>query len=198
MNDDPTVAGFDDGLDLAPRTDLDDAQALRRELRQGQRKWLVLAGVVIVAALGFLVLQFLRDATVFFRNVDEAVAEREELGDRRFRLQGRVIPDSVRVDGDVVSFEVLYGCATASVRHLSDPPELFDNPWIPVVLEGNWEPGDVELVSGPDDHVFVSDRMLIKHTNEYSADYEDRVETNLPDDFLVGCDLTPADVGLEL
>ena len=77
MNDDPTVAGFDDGLDLAPRTDLDDAQALRRELRQGQRKWLVLACVVIIAALGFLVLQFLRDATVFFRNVDEAVAERD-------------------------------------------------------------------------------------------------------------------------
>ena len=57
---------------------------------------------------------------------------------------------------------------------------------------------DVELVTGPDDQVFVSDRMLIKHTSEYSADNEDRVTTNIPDDFLEGCDITADDVGLEL
>lgn len=184
-------------VDLTPR-DVDDAAAIRRELRSGQRRWAIVAGVIVVAALGFLMVQFLRDATVFFRNVDEAVAERDELGDRRFRLQGRVIPDSVSTEGNVVTFEVIHNCTTASVRHLTEPEELFQNPWIPVVLEGNWEVGEVELVTGADDHVFVSDRMLIKHTNEYSADNEDRVETNLPDDFLAGCDITAADVGLEL
>ena len=195
-------SGLDDSeppaaLDLTPRHAVDDADAIRRELGKGKKRWVTVAGVLIVIVFGFLVVQFLRDATVFFRNVDQAVAEREELGDRRFRIQGRVIPNSVEVVDNVVTFEILHGCATASVRHLTDPAELFDNPWIPVVLDGNWEPQTVELVTGPDDHVFVSDRMLIKHTNEYSADNSDRVESNLPDDFLAGCDLTRTDVGLD-
>ena len=187
----------DGQIDLTPR-EVDEAAAVRRELRKGQRRWAIVAGVVIAGLLGFLLVQFLRDATVFFRNVDEAVAEREELGDRRFRMQGRVIPDSVITEGGVVTFEILHNCTTAAVRHLTEPEELFQNPWIPVVLEGSWQDGEVQLVTGPDDQVFVSDRMLIKHTSEYSADNEDRVATNIPDDFLEGCDITADDVGLEL
>ncbi len=195
-------SGLDDSepppaSDLTPRHGLDDADAIRRELGKGKKRWITVAGVLIVAAFGLLVAQFLQDATVFFRNVDQAVAERDELGDRRFRIQGRVIPDSVEVIGDVVTFEILHGCATAGVRHLTDPAELFDNPWIPVVLDGSWKPQTVQLVGGTDDYVFVSDRMLIKHTNEYSSNNAEIVESNLPDDFLAGCDLTRNDVGLD-
>jgi len=149
-------SGLDDSepppaSDLTPRHGLDDADAIRRELGKGKKRWITVAGVLIVAAFGLLVAQFLQDATVFFRNVDQAVAERDELGDRRFRIQGRVIPDSVEVIGDVVTFEILHGCATAGVRHLTDPAELFDNPWIPVVLDGSWKPQTVQLVGGTDD-----------------------------------------------
>jgi len=195
-------SGLDDSepppaLDLTPRHGLDDVDAIRRELGKGKKRWITVAGVLIVFAFGFLVVQFLQDATVFFRNVDQAVAERDELGDRRFRIQGRVIPDSVEVIDDVVTFEILHGCATAAVRHLTDPAELFDNPWIPVVLDGSWKPQTVKLVGGTDDYVFESDRMLINHTNEYSSNNAEQVESNLPDDFLVGCDLTRNDVGLD-
>lgn len=180
-------AGGEADLDLTPRTELDDAEALRRELRKGQRKWVAVIGVVVVVALGFLVLQFLRDATLFFRNVDEAIADRTELGDRRFRLQGRVIPDTVQFSGNSVTFQIEHECAVAEVSHIGDPPELFDTPWIPVVLEGNWEVGDVTLVSGSDDHLFVSDRMIVKHTNEYAAENSDRVEVVVPADYFAEC-----------
>ena len=88
-------------------------------------------------------------------------------------------------------------CVTASVEHLGDPPELFESPWIPVVLEGSWEPRTVELVTGSDDHQFVSDRMLVKHTNEYAAENDARVEPTLPPDFLEGCDIEPTALGLD-
>lgn len=181
------------GLDLTPRTELESADELRRQLRRGQRKWVAVIGVVVVVVLGFLVVQFLRDATLFFRNVDEAVAERVELGDRRFRLQGRVIPDTVEFVGDSVSFQIEHECAIAAVRHIGDPPELFENPWIPVVLEGNWEPGNVELISGADDYRFVSDRMIVKHTNEYAAENSERVEVVVPEDYFAECNLGTGD-----
>ena len=188
---------LDAGPDLSPRTELDDAETMRREMRAGRRRWVWAFVAVLVLVAGFVVVQFLRDATLFFRNVDEAIEQRADLGDRRFRLQGRVIPASVDSSTGVVTFELMHNCAVAGVRHLTDPPELFDNPWIPVVLEGHWEPGPVDLVTGTDSHVFVSDRMLVKHTNEYSSDFEARIESNLPADFFDGCDISRGDVGVE-
>lgn len=190
-------AGNASNADLTPRTALDDADAIRRQLRAGQRRWVTITGVVLVVVIGFIMVQFLRDATLFFRNVDEAIEQRDELGERRFRLQGRVIPESVESIGHVVTFQLMHNCSVTAVRHLTDPPELFANPWTPVVLEGHWQPDSVELITGADDHVFVSDRMLIKHTNAYSSDNLDRVDSNLPPDFFQGCDLARADFGLE-
>jgi hypothetical protein len=35
--------------------------------------------------------------------------------------------------------------------------------------------------------VFRSDELIVKHTNEYEADYGDRVAPTPPDDFFAGC-----------
>jgi cytochrome c-type biogenesis protein CcmE len=193
-----TEDGLDAGPDLTPRTELETAaEAVRREMRAGQRKWIWSIVAVLVVVAGFVIVQFLRDATLFFRNVDEAIEQREDLSDRRFRMQGRVIPASVDTSTGTVTFEIMHNCEIAGVRHLTDPPELFENPWIPVVLEGHWELGSVDLVSGPDTHIFVSDRMLVKHTNEYSSDFDSRITSNLPQDFFDGCGITRSDVGAE-
>lgn len=130
----------------------------------------------------------LTDATQFFRNVDDAVAQRDELGTRRFRLQGRVAPGTVGSGGEGdVTFQVVHGCTTALVVHRGDPPELFDSPWIPVLIVGSWHEQPVELVTGADTHVFRSDELIVKHTNEYEADYGDRVTPTVPDDFFADC-----------
>jgi len=141
-------------LDLTPRT-----KETRR--RRGLPAALVL--VAVVAALGFIAVKALGDATLFFRNVDEAVEQRAELGDDRFRMQGTVVDGSVDETDDGVSFQVEFDGVTADVVHRGDPPELFQ-PGIPVVLEGNW-----------DGEVFASDRILVKHSSEYEAENEDRL-----------------------
>jgi cytochrome c-type biogenesis protein CcmE len=144
--------------------------------------------VLLAGVAAFLVIRALSDATQFFRNVDEAVLERDDLGARRFRLQGRVIPGTVGDDGDGdVSFQVVFNCAVAGVDHRGDPPELFDNPWIPVLVVGAWQERPVDLVTGPDTHVFASDELIVKHTTEYEADYGDRVEPTVPDGFFAAC-----------
>lgn len=120
--------------------------------------------VIVLGAIAFLVLKGLGDATVYFKTADEAVAEKEALGDRRFRIEGAVVTDSVHQAGDVVEFEIISAGVTVPVKHRGDPPELF-RPGIPVVLEGNWE-GDV----------YSSDRIMVKHTSEYREQNPDRVD----------------------
>jgi cytochrome c-type biogenesis protein CcmE len=132
------------------------------------RRRLWLAGIVVIGALGFLVFQGLGNATLYFRTADEAVAQKAQLGDRRFRIEGDVVDGSVRQDGNDVSFILTSKSVEVPVLHKGDPPELF-RPGIPVVLEGRFE----------GDH-FSSDRMLVKHSETYVADNPDRVTTSVP------------------
>jgi cytochrome c-type biogenesis protein CcmE len=120
--------------------------------------------VIVLGAIGFLMFKGLGDATVYFKTADEAVAEKDELGDRRFRVEGAVVTDSVRQVGDNVEFEIISAGEVVPVVHQGDPPELF-KPGIPVVLEGRWD-GDV----------YASDRIMVKHTTEYREQNPDRVD----------------------
>ena len=152
----------DNSLDLTPRTGPDDAVPPRS--RSSRRAWgfvsvVVLVGLVVAVVMG------LSDATMFFRNVDEAVAERAELGDQPFRMQGSVIPESVTKTPNGVSFDLTYNGATASVAHSGSEPALFENTDIPVVAEGRWK-GDV----------FQSERLVIKHDENYDEENPDRID----------------------
>jgi cytochrome c-type biogenesis protein CcmE len=153
-------------VELTPRTLTEDAPPVRPR-RSPLRRWLPLAVVgLVLVALGFVVVKGLDEATVYFRNADEAVADRQELGDRRFRLQGTVAADALETD-DGARFDVVYGGVSVAVRHAGDPPNLF-RPGVPVVLEGRWDP------SG---EFFASDRMMVRHDAEYESreDYEERM-----------------------
>jgi cytochrome c-type biogenesis protein CcmE len=157
--------GADTGLDLTPRTHPTDRHPdARGRKRANPLVWVVLAGVV--AALGFVVFNGLSGATLYFRNADEAVAEREELGTRRFRLQGLVVDDAVR-EGDVATFEVEFNGVTVPVRSTDGIPSLFQ-PGRPVVMEGHFAAGEEVL--------FLADRVLVKHDETYEADNADRID----------------------
>jgi cytochrome c-type biogenesis protein CcmE len=125
------------------------------------------AGVVVAGALGFLLLRGLGDATLYFRTADEAVAQRQSLGDRRFRIEGDVVAGTVAQSGDAVTFRIASKGVEVPVTHHGDPPELF-KPGIPVVLEGHFQ-GDG----------FASDRIMVKHSESYIADHPERVTTTI-------------------
>ena len=150
-------------MELTPRT-LDEERPAPRRRRAPLTVALV---VLLVGALGFVVWKGLSNATLYFRNADEAVADRQELGDRRFRLQGTVQDGTVQRDGERVRFVVAFNDVEVDVVHEGDPPELF-RPGIAVVLEGHWGDGEV----------FESDSILVKHSNEYRAEdeYDERVD----------------------
>lgn len=152
-----------DGLDLSPR----DAPPVRGGDDQ-KRKRLLIGGFLslLLVVLGVVAWQGLSNAALYFRTADEAVEQRESLGDRRFRVEGTVVPGSVEPDGVAVRFLIESNDVQVAVFHQGDPPDLFQED-IPVVLEGRWSQTD---------DVFESDGILVKHTEEYEADNPNRTD----------------------
>lgn len=170
-----------DGLDLTPRDAPDSGGGNATKTRK------VGIGVVIsllLVGLGVVAWKGLSDASLYFRTADEAVAQRDELGDRRFRIEGSVVDGSIETDGNVVTFLIEANGVEAEIRHLGDPPDLFQ-PGIPVVLEGRWNAEEVW---------FDSDRMLVRHTETYIEDNRDRVDDYVDDEDRPVADDESADV----
>ncbi|MDH4147930.1 MAG: cytochrome c maturation protein CcmE [Acidimicrobiia bacterium] len=143
----------------APATGRGASSGVRR------RRWRNLAMIaVVLVALGAVLVRGLGDATLFFYNVDEAVAQRGELGQRRFNIQGTAIPATIERTSEGATFEIQYDGVVAAVVHRGDLPQLFQAD-IPLVLEGHWD-GDR----------FSSDRMIVKHSEVYRAENPDRVD----------------------
>ncbi len=154
-----------------------------RPTRKGRRWFPALIGVAVLVVVIGLVFNLV-SGSLFFYNADEAVERRSDLGDERFTLQGAPIGCSI-VEGfsgndPVVAFSVTFGGETVDVVHFGDPAELFQ-PDVAVVLDGAWAEG-VAPVDGfdglaDDGWHFASDRMRVKHDNDYINEegYDERL-----------------------
>jgi cytochrome c-type biogenesis protein CcmE len=156
-------------LDLTPRTGPDDGPTPRPPRSRGRG---LLVGVVILALLGGIVALLIvqvQGSSLYYYNVDEAVAQRATIGDRDIRIQGTVVgePHEEGAD-DALVFDLAFNGASVAVRHLgSEPPPLFKS-GVPSVLEGHFT----------DDGSFVSERIVIKHSEEYREDNPEHVENS--------------------
>ncbi len=167
-------------LNLAPR-EFTAAPARRRRLVP------MAVVAVVIAGLGFVLMQTLGDAALFFYNADDAVDRRDDLSDQRFRVQGMPFgePISTEIDRDgrqevAVVFPIRFEDSVIDVVHVGSPAELFQ-PGVPVVLEGQWVeglPSGVDAIAdgANDGWHFASTDMVVKHDNEYRTDNEERLD----------------------
>lgn len=124
------------------------------------KRWIYgLMGIGVLAFAGFLISQALNASLVYFILPSEYAAEPSEYDDRRIRLGGIVLDGSVQFDDEnlQLAFQVTDSLETYPVRHYGTPPELFQEN-TGVVLEGQFDEG-----------VFVSDNLLVKHSEQYVA-----------------------------
>jgi len=162
-------------VDLSPLAPRPDRGATRT-----RRRIATLVTLAAAAGVGLLIASLLGDAVLFFYNADEAVERRGELSAQRFRLQGTPLSEPQHTffrDRPVLAFAVGFDGVVVDVVHSGDPPELFQ-PGVPVVLEGAWRqgPGPGPAVAADGWH-FASDRMLVKHDNDYRdrEGYDERI-----------------------
>jgi len=164
--------GVDGLLDLSPKP--------RDSIKRGSKRGPTIVLAIVLAVVGFVLFQGLSGATLFLRQADTAVEERDELAERRFRLLGSPIAVSDEQfdfeGGTAVRFSIACDGTAVDVIHSGNVAEAFQM-GVPVVLEGRWT--DSASIGEPwenganDGYYFESDRMLVKHDNEYR---EDRID----------------------
>lgn len=117
------------------------------------------AAAVVLVAAGLLMYRALSASLVYFILPNEYAQDPLEYDGRRIRLGGIVEEGSVRFDDErlQLTFQVTDSLQAYPVRHGGTPPQLFQEN-TGVVVEGRF-----------DDGVFVSDNLLVKHSEVYQA-----------------------------
>ncbi|MSO59018.1 MAG: cytochrome c maturation protein CcmE [Ilumatobacteraceae bacterium] len=139
-------------MDLTPRPIADAESRAQRQ----RRRWVPIVIVALaLAAGGVVVTQFLTSAIDYYCNVDEVGVRDGCVGQRRIRVQGIVLENSLQQADGVTEFMMSFNNKTLQVRYQGDPGGVFQE-CIPVVAHGR-------VVDG----IFDSDRIEVKHTNQY-------------------------------
>jgi cytochrome c-type biogenesis protein CcmE len=116
---------------------------------------LVVVGLVLIGALGFLLFKGLTGSLNYYQTVDQALSHRAVLKGENFRLEGVVMPGTIhRIPGGV-SFVAGGAHDRIAVTNTGNPPQLFQ-PGIPVIVSGHF--------SGSR---FVSNQIIVDHTSNY-------------------------------
>lgn len=140
---------------------------MRRRAGVASRKLVYgLLGVGVLGLAGYMISQALTTSLVYFILPNEYAAQPSQFENRRIRLGGLVAPESVRFnDANLqLTFLVTDGIETYPVQHVGAPPELFrENAG--VVIEGRFDEG-----------TFVSDNLLIKHSEVYEAPADGHID----------------------
>jgi cytochrome c-type biogenesis protein CcmE len=125
--------------------------------RKRRRLYVVLLGLSALAVAAALVLTAFEDNIVFFYSPTD-VATKELSPDRRIRIGGIVVDDSVKkqADGVTVEFQVTDVENTVKVSYRGILPDLFREGQ-GIVAGGKLSPGGV----------FVADEVLAKHDENY-------------------------------
>ncbi len=149
-------------MDLSPRVD----QAAPAPPRRRGKRWPAILVLALVIGGGVVIVtQFLSNAIDYYCNVDEVGTKDGCEAGRRLRIQGNVVEGSVAQDGDATLFDIEFNGVTMPVRYdAGDPGGIFQE-CVPVVVHGRLEDG-----------TFVGDDIEVKHSNEYEAANQDRLD----------------------
>ena len=134
---------------------------------QGQRRMiLIVALVVMFGALGFVSFGNLGENLVYYWDCSQVVEAGDKAYGATIRLGGVVKEGSLDWDpeSNELNFQVTDGSAVLNVHATGAPPQMFRE-GIGVVVEGT-------MVKSSGAGLFESDRLMVKHSNEYKAPEE--------------------------
>ena len=121
----------------------------------------VAGGLVIAAAIAYLIWSGVSQSVVYFVTPSELLAA--PVASKTYRLGGFVQPGSLKWEPKSLdlSFTLSDGQASVPVRHKGTPPDLFAE-GRGAVVEGSWTA----------DGYFKSSLILAKHSEEYKAPHD--------------------------
>jgi cytochrome c-type biogenesis protein CcmE len=122
------------------------------------RTKLVTAGVVLVAAVGYLATAGAKSGWVYYLEVDHFLAD-SQYHSQRVRLHGKVASDRLEVSAAALSasFDLLGKSKSVAVQYRGGIPEMFEG-GRDVVVEGQLDPAT---------NVFRADVLMTKCASKY-------------------------------
>ncbi len=145
-------------MDLTPRPS---------EPSKKPRKWLPIILLSLVGVGGILIVtQFLTSAIDYYCNVDEIGVRSGCEETTRLRVQGTVEQNSLQKTGSKTNFVMTFNNKSINVVYAGDPGGVFQE-CISIVAHGR-------MIDG----TFESNRIEVKHSNEYAEKYADRIESS--------------------
>jgi cytochrome c-type biogenesis protein CcmE len=136
-------------------------------------KRFLIGGVIILAALAYMIYGGMREAIVYFVTPSELKAKENGSADKFLRMGGMVVKGSLQRDSQNLTyrFELTDGSATFPVFFKGIPPDLFTE-------------GKGAVVEGRigKDGVFQATTIMAKHAEEYSphADGKEAAKSFVP------------------
>ena len=125
-----------------------------------RRLFLILSLLVAGGGLAFIAFGNIGENLVYYWNPTEIIQHGDEAYGADIRLGGVVKEGTVNWDEDLneLNFDISDGTTTLRVHVKGAPPQMF-RPGIGVLVEGTMTKAGI----------FESDRLMVKHSNEYKA-----------------------------
>jgi len=126
-----------------------------------RRHKFIAGGLVIIAAIAWLIWAGVSQSVVYFVTPSELLAA--PVPSKTYRVGGLVLPGSLKWEPKTLdlSFTLSDGKASVPVRHRGAPPDLFAE-GRGAVVEGAWT----------GDGYFKASLILAKHSEEYKAPHD--------------------------
>jgi cytochrome c-type biogenesis protein CcmE len=129
-----------------------------------RRKRFLIGGLIILAALSYIIYGGMQQAIVYFVTPSELKAKETTSADKFLRLGGMVVKGSLQknVQNLTYRFELTDGTASIPVFFRGVPPDLF--------VEGKGAVVEGRIVGG----IFQATTIMAKHAEEYSPHAEEK------------------------
>ena len=143
-------------------------------MTDAMKKRLLAVGAVLLAcgALGWVSMSDLGENLVYYWTPTELMANQSKANGAVVRLGGMVVDGTFEWDANkqLATFDITDGDTTVSIHSTGNPPQMFRE-GIGVVVEG-------ELNAN---HVFETEKIMVKHSNEYEAPDGEMAEMRVED-----------------
>ena len=150
--------------ELVPEQDNAEEEAAGHRTRNR----LIILGVVVAAAVGYMIYAAFPGNALYFLTVSEFIGGEEYQDGRMLRVSGKLVPDSFqREEGSTLArFQLVdkedstSEDAMLQASYVGVMPDLFFNPHSEIILEGSY---------GVESKIFEADSILVKCPSKYQS-----------------------------
>lgn len=126
------------------------------------RSKITIVTIIMLSLFGYLMFIGLKEGSMYYLEVAEFTAKADSLGNEKVRVNGEIVPNSVKYDLETQTLTFTMkdtkGPERLNVMYRGVPPDLLEDEGVTVVAEGRY----VAL-----SNTFASDKLLVKCPSKY-------------------------------